>query len=104
MPIAAILIAMTETLQPSDIQWCRALYNGLVPGGLWAVPRSGLIFEKVEDGLVLHEVMPWMPEMGGVITPEELVEQQRGEFEVIREHFAAADITVTKDEGVLDAG
>ena len=65
-------------------------------GGFWAVPRSGLVFQRQGDTLALVELMPWMPEMKGRITQAELDEQQACEYDQIRDHMLAAGITVTR--------
>ena len=78
--------------------WCRWMFELLNDGGEWAVPRSGLIFTKRADKFVLTAEMPWMPEMTGTITREQLREQQDTEFASIRDHFAAAGITVEREE------
>jgi len=54
------------------------------------------LFRKEGDQLVLITEMPWLPEMEGVITREQLREQQDEEFEANREHFAAAGIEVVR--------
>jgi hypothetical protein len=88
----------------SDTLWCRDLYDSLAFGGTWGIPRSGLIFTKRRGlGLQLTEVMPWMPEMEGIITKAELAEQQRNEFASVQAHFHDAGISVWKAEGLLDA-
>lgn len=78
-----------------DVEWCSVLYDSIVEGGTWAVPRSGMIFFKRGGGLVLVDTMPW--ETGMPITKEDLERQQRGEYDVIKEHFEAAGIPVTSE-------
>ncbi len=78
--------------------WCRQHFALIREGGVWMVPRSGMIFTKREGRLVLTVEMPYMPEMEGTITAEQLREQQDAEFETIREHFAAAGIEVIRAE------
>jgi hypothetical protein len=80
-------------------EWCRTTFYGLADGGIWGVPRSGLIFTKRDGGLVLTDIMDWHPAMD--ITEAELVEQQTGDYEVIREQFELAGIPVSKREGLL---
>ena len=80
---------------PEHIAWCRQQIDMLRIGGVWAIPRSGLIFTKTGDNeLTLTARMPWMPEMEDTITPEQLVEQQQNEYETNERHFRAAGITM----------
>lgn len=76
------------------VPWCKVTFASLVEGGVWGVPRSGLIFRKEGGALVLAQEMPYDEAMP--ITPEQLREQQDAEFEQIREHFAAAGIEVRR--------
>ncbi len=77
--------------------WCRQHFAMIREGGVWAVPRSGIIFTKRNGGLVWTVAMPWMPEMEGTITAEQLAEQQESDYEAIREHFRVAGIEVTRE-------
>lgn len=79
---------------PNNVAWCQQMFSMLASGGTWAVPRSGLIFQKQGSKLVLIERMPYMPEMSETLTPEQLTEQQDGDAESIRRHFQAAGIEV----------
>jgi hypothetical protein len=54
------------------------------------------MFRKEAGSLVLYEVMPWMPEMEDIITPEELHEQQESDFEGICRYFEAARVNVKR--------
>jgi hypothetical protein len=83
-------------LDPAHVAWCGRHFNFLAEGGIWAVPRSGLVFQRQGATLVLIESMPWMPEMEGRITAAELDEQQAGEYDQIRDHMMAAGVTVTR--------
>lgn len=88
-------------LDPDFQAWCIQQYHRLAEGGVWAVPRSGMVFAKREGGFVLIAEMPWMEEMAARgITPAALREQQDEEFALIRRHFAAVDIPVTRAEQV----
>ncbi len=77
---------------PEHVAWCRMTFDSLVEGGIWGVPRSGLMFRREGETLWQTPSMPYHPEMP--ITPEQLDEQQAGEIDAISEHFAAAGITV----------
>ena len=85
---------MPEELDPQHVEWCRRMFALLRDGGVWGIPRSGLMWMKRDGKLVLTARMPWMPEMAGTITPEQLKEQQDEEYEANRLHFNAAGITV----------
>lgn len=76
--------------------WCRAQLAMVRDGGIWLVPRSGMGFTRRGDTFVWTVAMPWLPEMEGTVTAEQLREQQESEFESIREHFAAAGIEVVR--------
>lgn len=84
---------MSELLS-EDVEWCKLIWRGLSEGGVWGVPRSGLIFRKSDGKLVLIDRMPVMP--GMPLSEKELEEYQDSDYEVIREHFAAAGIEVEK--------
>ena len=84
---------MTDiTLNPAHVEWSRNHFRMMSDGGTWAVPRTGLMFRRRGDTLVLNARMPHDPAMP--ITAAQLDEQQRGEFESIKEHFQAAGIKV----------
>jgi len=79
-----------------DVTWSRNLFDSMKDGGTWAVPRSGMIFQRHGNELVLMTAMPHMAEMP--ITPKQLTEQQDGEFKSIKAHFEAAGIPVRRQE------
>lgn len=78
-----------------EVAWCRWLWDSLVDGGIWGVPRSGLLFKKDESSrtLILCDRMPHDPLMLP-ISDEELRQQQDADFEAIKRRFEAAGITV----------
>lgn len=86
---------LTDPIKPDDVLWCRRTFESLRDGGLWGIPRSGLVFTKRGDLFVLTEEMPYDPAMP--ITEAELREQQADEFRSVRRHFAAAGITVVRE-------
>ena len=75
--------------------WCRSIFDLIAEGGVWGIPRSGLLFRKEGNTLRLLASMPHDPAMP--VTPVELDVVQASEFEQVRSHFAAAGITVTRD-------
>jgi hypothetical protein len=87
------LVGMTSN---DHIQWCSNMFAMLNEGGTWAVPRSGLIFQKRNGEFVLDKQMPWQPDLPG--TPEDWAAFQADDFSAIREHFGAAGVKVVAPE------
>ena len=85
-------------------EWCRRTFAMVRDGGVWAIPRSGLVFRKDAGArrFTLIARMPWAPELEGRITAEQLLEQQEAEYEATREAFEHAGIEVVKGENVSD--
>lgn len=79
-------------MKQEHVEWCRKLFSNLADRGSWGIPRSGLVFQKQGDELVLTARMPHDPAMP--VTAEQLVEQQNADFEGTRRHFAEAGVTV----------
>jgi hypothetical protein len=73
--------------------WSKMMFVSLHEGGVWGVPRSGLIFQKARNKLVLIDLMPH--DEGMPITADELLVQQWEDFKQIREEFAKADVRVS---------
>lgn len=84
----------------SDVSWCLQTFKMLAVGGVWGVPRSGLIFRKSEEPLVmeLQSVMPYDESMP--LSEEEFHEYQHDDFNVIKYAFKQAGIEV-RDGGLL---
>jgi len=74
--------------------WSIDLFASLKDGGVWVIPRSGLNFRRYGDELVLTDRMPHMAEMP--VTAAELDKIQNADYELIREKFAKAGITVRR--------
>jgi hypothetical protein len=84
---------MTASTYPaSDLEWSRRTFAMLNEGGVWGVPRSGLVFQKRGAELVLIDRMPWAE--GMPLTAEELRTYQDEDFALIRDRFVAAGIQV----------
>jgi hypothetical protein len=79
-------------LNPDHVVWSRNIFGTLADDGSWGIPRSGLIFVKRGNELQLTARMPHDPAMP--ITAEQLIEQQRSDFDGTKTHFEAAGITV----------
>ena len=103
-PLAAGALAGSWTpmssagLDPAHVAWCGRHFAMLREGGLWAVPRSGLVFAKRAGRFVLVKAMPWEPAMAGTLTAEQLREWQEVDFQDIRVHFGAAGIDVVRED------
>jgi hypothetical protein len=78
----------------AHVEWSRRLFALMPDGGVWGVPRSGLLFRKDGDTLVLIGSMPW--EDGMPMTEDELTKQQDAEYADIQRHFEAAGVMVTR--------
>jgi len=77
--------------------WCRQLWDSLSEGGRWGIPRSGLIFARQNDQLVLVAEMPHVPQMP--ITAAQLKEQQDSDFNGTVEHFGRVGVKVIRQTG-----
>lgn len=92
-----------------DKNWCVMRFSMMRDGGVWAVPRSGLIFTRRGLELVLTARMPWTEAIAeaaeaGRDVPANagaLVSYQRADYELIRSRFEAAGIPVRSE---LDDG
>jgi hypothetical protein len=91
--------------------WCKNQHNLIRNGGVWTVPRSGMIFTRTPKGFELTLVMPFLPEMTQALerdpekdipkTPEELLAYQRSDFRCIQRHFKAAGLEISDPKGML---
>ncbi len=81
-----------KDLDPDHVNWSYNLFHMMSEGGAWAIPRSGLIFQRDGNCLKLTERMPHDPEMP--LSPEELLTYQQSEFDLIKQYFEAAGIPV----------
>jgi len=77
-----------------DIAWSKAHFEIMADGGTWGIPRSGLIFQRRGQTLVLMATLPHDP--GMPIDTAELKRQQDADFEIIKKHFGAAGIEVKR--------
>jgi hypothetical protein len=83
-----------------EVWWCKQLWDRVNDGGVWVVPRTGLMFRKREESkqLVLYDRMPHHPDME--ITAEQLSALQDEDVVATRERFAELGIAVI-DETVF---
>jgi hypothetical protein len=73
--------------------WSSRMFHALTIGGVWGIPRSGLVFTRVnENTLALTDVMPYDPDMP--VTARELFDQQAGDFQAVALYMKQAGIVV----------
>jgi hypothetical protein len=89
-------------MNPDHIAWCKRMFAMMAEGGIWGVPRSGLIFTRRGDKLVNTQRMPFLPgmenpDMDCPHTAEALAAHQEDDFQEHVRHFGAAGITVEKE-------
>lgn len=77
----------------ADIRWCKWLFSSLRDGAVWGVPRSGLLFKKTGDKLILTMRAP-LPPNAHILDVANYPTYQQNDFALIRQHFGAAGITV----------
>lgn len=85
--------SITEKIMAAS--WSKQHFQMLAENGVWAVPRSGLTFQKREGKLILIERMPFLPGMPG--TAAALKEFQEDDYNAIKENFERAGIPVEKE-------
>jgi len=72
------------------------LWSMLNEGGVWGVPRSGLLFRKEGNTFVLQDRMPWM--IGMPWDEDEWLEMQRDDIDGITAMFSSIGVTVQEIE------
>lgn len=77
-------------MRPQDIDWSSNLFKRLTEGGVWALPRSGLIFKKSGNTLYLVERLPAPAEHPA----RRWLEYQQADFDAVKQHMEAAGIEV----------
>lgn len=85
--------------------WCRQHFAMMREGGIWGVPRSGLVFVKRAGELVLTGRMPWSDELAtaakaGWDVPADaasLREFQDEDLAGIRERFGRVGVEVREE-------
>ncbi len=98
---------------PADLAWCRQRFALMRDGAVWAVPRSGLIFTRRGDVLILTSRMPWTDELAQAVAADvgldlppsagALADYQDADYELIRNRFKLAGIPVRCELEVPDA-
>ena len=84
------------TMDKAHIDWSRHHFEMMAEGGVWGIPRSGLLFGKRGDTLVLLSRMPWVE--GMPLSARALRQQQDRDVAGVKEHFEAAGIKVVDND------
>jgi hypothetical protein len=79
-------------------EWCRDLFARIRPGGLWGIPRTGLVFRKT--GPVLLWVGNVPPDIRLHLTP--IDEAREAEFKDQVDYFGAAGVHVQRAHVLRD--
>lgn len=81
-------------------EWSLNMFRSLRIGGVWGVPRSGLVFTRTgPHTLALTEAMPHDPAMP--ISAEELLAQQASDFEAISLYMTQAGVAMSDATGTF---
>lgn len=94
----------------TEIMWSRRQWQQIKDGGVWAIPRSGLIVERTPAGFSLVNVMPFTEELAAAAgegrdvpkTAAELRAYQKYDFRFIAQRFEAAGLIFDDRNGLLD--
>jgi hypothetical protein len=89
------------SIPEEDINWSSSFFAKIIIGGVWAVPRSGLTFRKVDEATFVLDAVAWVP---GIPNPEKLLEYQREDYKVISLRFRAAGINMSDPKKLLEKG
>lgn len=91
-----------QDMRQQHIDWSRNLVKCLEDGGVWAVPRSSLLFRKVSGTMQLvsrGSLREHLGDAGAQNPPSPSMEvewarYQLDDFQIIRRHMTAAGIQV----------
>lgn len=78
--------------------WCARMFAALKDGGVWGIPRTGLVFERRGSSLILIDVMSYEP--GMLSTADELALAQAEEYNQIKGYLEEVGITVGREVGI----
>jgi hypothetical protein len=91
---------MNADVESGYAEWSRRMFLSLRIGGVWGVPRSGLIFTRTgETTLALTDVMPY--EDGMPISRPALYLQQQSDYDQIRHYMEVAGVAVSDSTGTF---
>jgi len=76
--------------------WASAMWSMLNEGGIWGVPRSGLVLRKEGNLFIVQDRMPWVPIMPW--SEAEWLQMQEDEIKDLTAMFAGIGVTVQEIE------
>lgn len=90
-----------KKIQAANAEWCRKLFDSLNDGGRWAVPRSGLVFERRGTNMVLVDRMK--PKGDSKLAK---LDYQDADYVDTKRHFEAIGISISDETVgvVVEAG
>lgn len=74
-------------MKHQHVEWCRKMFAALKDGGVWGIPRTGLIFRKRGNALVLQHSIGQSAE--GI--------RQASEYATTKKYFGAAGVVVSEE-------
>jgi len=86
-------------MNSDHVEWSRQLFSTLKEDGVWAVPRSGLIFQKRGGSFYLIRRLPW--DSSFPVPRKEMGRYQLSDFNEISRHMVAAGIAVEDETGLV---
>jgi hypothetical protein len=89
-------------MNSEHIEWSRKLFWALNDNGIWAVPRSGLVFQKRGGSFYLIRRYPWDSSFS--FPKEKMLSYQLSDFNEISRHMVAAGVPVEDETGLVGRG
>ena len=83
------------SIEVGNALWCRDLIDELKDGGVWGIPRSGVIFRKTG-----RDRMTWVANMPARLKGGELHREK--EYRTNHEQFGSAGITIDREETLME--
>lgn len=81
-----------------QIAWSLNLWTHLKLGGVWGIPRSGLIMAKTKTGFDLQSLAPVTDVQGST---DYWQKYRQEDFDCIAKRFTAAGLTFTDSQNLL---
>jgi hypothetical protein len=79
-------------MEAEHVEWCRRTWSLMRDGGVWGIPRTGLLFKKLEAEKTLMLIDRFVPVIEEARPGWR--ELQEEDLEACREHFAVIGVEV----------